>query len=64
MTTTVNCMVKRIGKITPFLLLVDHIGQIRDTIKTAVAATGIDIMKNVNKVNRMHELQTFPWSPL
>ena len=35
-------MMARIGPIATYLLLVDHFGPIRDTIKSMVAATGIE----------------------
>ena len=43
-------MVSWIGPNAPILLLVDHFGQIRDTIKSL-------------KVNRIPELETAPWTP-
>ena len=40
MAATVDLMVSRIGAIAPFLLILDHFGPIRDTIKAIVAITG------------------------
>ena len=42
MTATVDFMVSLIGPIAPLLSLLDHFEQIRDTIKSTVAATGIE----------------------
>ena len=51
MATTVVRMVSRIGPNAPILLLVDHFGPIRDTIKSL-------------KVNRIPALETVPWTPI
>ena len=42
MATTVDLMVSRIGPVETLLLLIYHIGQIRETIKSAMAATVIE----------------------
>ena len=39
-------MVSRIGLVGPLVLLVDLVGPIRDTIKSIVAATGIEQFNN------------------
>ena len=43
---TVDFMVSRISPFSPLLLLVDHFGPIRDTIRSTVAATEIGKNKN------------------
>ena len=39
-------MVQRIGLVETLLLLLDHFGTIRDTIRSKVAATGIEQIQN------------------
>ena len=41
-TTTIDSIVSRIGPIAPSLLLVDNFEPIRNTIKSSLAATGIE----------------------
>ena len=52
-------MVSRIGPDAPLLLQVDHLGPIHDTIKSIVAAAGIEKMKKI-RVDHIPELQTVP----
>ena len=48
-------MVQRIGLVETLLLLLDHFGTIRDTIRSKVAATGIEQIQTL-KVNHMPKL--------
>ena len=60
---TIDFIVSRIGPITPLLLLLDHFGPIRDTIKSTVTAKRWNKWKTL-KVNLILELEkTIPWTP-
>ena len=55
-------MVPRIGPIKPLPLLVDHLGPIRDTAKSTIAATGISNETRFKEA-RILELEKVPWAP-
>ena len=62
MAATVQYLVSRIGPILPVSLRVDHFKQIRGTVNSTLAATGLKKIKALKKI-RIYDLKMVLWIP-